>query len=98
MNSREQIPGADLFRAARAASLAGAEQPATWITAVSVHQVDEAVRTATQAGGTAPGQSIDIPTLGRFHRLEDPAGAEIDIKKPSRTAPQPASTSPAHGR
>ncbi len=30
----------------------------------------------------APGHSVDIPTLGRFHRLEDPAGAEIHITQP----------------
>jgi uncharacterized protein len=66
----------------RVAGLFGPDQPATWITAVSVRELDVAVSNATRAGGTAPGESIEIPTLGRFHRLHDPAGAEIHVMRP----------------
>ena len=66
----------------RVASIGGPEDPGVWITAVSVRNVDEAVRIATKAGGSAPGPSIDIPTLGRFHKLLDPAGAAIHLIEP----------------
>jgi hypothetical protein len=35
-----------------------------------------------EAGGTTPGESVDILTLGHFHMLHDPSGAEIHIAQP----------------
>jgi uncharacterized protein len=66
----------------RVAGLTGPQDPAVWIGAVSVHDVDHACRVAEEAGGTAPGDSVDIATVGRFHRLHDPAGAEIHVVQP----------------
>lgn len=59
-----------------------------WVTAVAVHDFDEALRVAVQAGGTAPGQSVDIPTLGRFQGCT-PARAEIHVvpRRPARRLP-----------
>lgn len=50
--------------------------------AVAVHDFEDSPRTAVQTGGTAPGESIDIPTLGHFHRLHDPAGAKVHVVRP----------------
>lgn len=66
----------------RVAGLAAPQEPAVWIMAVAVHDFEESLRIAVRAGGTAPGESIDIPTLGHFHRLHDPAGAEVHVVRP----------------
>jgi uncharacterized protein len=66
----------------RVAGLTGPQDPAVWIGAISVNDLDEACRVAEATGGTAPGESVDIATLGRFHRLHDPAGAEIHVMQP----------------
>lgn len=59
------------------ASITGPVPEGTWIIAVEVDDLVQARSDAERAGGTAPGDSVDIATLGRFHRLHDPAGAEI---------------------
>lgn len=66
-------------RGDRVASLAGPVDSGTWITAVAVADLAAARRAVAPAGGSAPGDSVEIATLGHFHRLEDPAGTEVHI-------------------
>ncbi len=99
--SFENIAGADAppFYIAsadgvRVASLTGPQDPAVWIVAVAVSDLDQARRDAAGSGGTAPGESVDIDTLGRFHRLHDPAGAEIHVASPLERSNTARSSAP----
>jgi hypothetical protein len=67
-----------------------------WITAVAVHDFDEALRVAVEAGGTAPGESVDIPTLGRFHGCTiRPEPRSTSCGSSSKTPDAPAASVPS---
>jgi predicted enzyme related to lactoylglutathione lyase len=54
---------------------AGDGMPSHWIGYVSVRDVDAACATADATGGRTRVPPTDIPTVGRFAVVEDPAGA-----------------------
>ena len=53
------------------------DQPAHWISYVSVDDVDATVKAAVANGGKVVEAPYDIPTVGRTARIADPQGAEI---------------------
>ena len=71
------------------------DEPAHWISYVSVDDVDATATQITAAGGKLLGAPFDIPTIGRMARCADPFGARFDLfhsergdeaDKPSRPA------------
>jgi predicted enzyme related to lactoylglutathione lyase len=53
--------------------------PSHWLAYVSVANVDESAKQAVQLGGKVHVPPMDIPNVGRWALLEDPAGAHIAI-------------------
>jgi predicted enzyme related to lactoylglutathione lyase len=53
------------------------DQPAHWISYVSVEDVDAAARAATASGGKVIDAPTDLPGVGRSARIADPQGAQI---------------------
>ncbi len=71
---------------------ASAGIPSHWIGYISVADVDAACATTARAGGKTCVPPTDIPTVGRFAVVEDPAGAVFSpFKSSSPPMPQPAS-------
>lgn len=56
--------------------------PPHWLPYVHVDDADAAISRARRAGGTIPVDATDIPGVGRFGVVEDPAGAVLAVLKP----------------
>jgi len=69
-------------------------QPAHWISYVSVDDVDAAAKAATANGGKIVAPPSDIPTVGRMARIADPQGAELCLFKRVNGDPPDATTAP----
>jgi len=59
------------------AAPASDQEPAHWISYVSVEDVDGAARTAAASGGKIVDAPFDAPTVGRMARIADPQGAQL---------------------
>ncbi|MEZ4248906.1 MAG: VOC family protein [Polyangiales bacterium] len=57
----------------------GDEHPPHWMSYVSVADVDGAAAAAQKAGGQVPVGPMDIPNVGRFAVIGDPAGAYFSL-------------------
>ena len=57
------------------------DQPAHWISYLSVENVDAAAQAVTANGGRVIDKPFDIPTVGRTARVADPLGAELCLFK-----------------
>jgi predicted enzyme related to lactoylglutathione lyase len=62
--------------------------PPHWLPYVRVDDVDATLARAKKLGGTIPMGAEDIPGIGRFGVLLDPAGAAIAVMKPLPRAQQ----------
>ena len=56
--------------------------PPHWLPYVAIEDVDETVARAGKRGARIPARPEDIPGIGRFAVLQDPAGALLAIMKP----------------
>jgi predicted enzyme related to lactoylglutathione lyase len=82
---RAGAPVAGLMRLPDEAVAAGSG--AHWLSYVQVADVDASTARAAELGGTVLVQPHDIPDVGRFAVLRDPAGAPIALMRP---LPRPA--------
>ena len=55
--------------------------PSHWLAYVAVDDVDASARKVTELGGKVHVPPMDIPNVGRFAVIEDPAGAQIAMIK-----------------
>lgn len=60
--------------------------PAQWQPYVAVDDPDRTTATATQLGGSALVEPMDVPKVGRIGVLRDPQGATLGIIKPDPTS------------
>jgi predicted enzyme related to lactoylglutathione lyase len=58
-----------------------AEIPANWLVYFAVADCDEAVSVVESAGGSVAMAPMDIPAIGRFATVTDPAGAVFSVIK-----------------
>jgi uncharacterized protein len=63
-------------------TLNDASIPPMWVPYVAVDDVDATVAKATELGGSAPLEGMDVPNVGRIAVLRDPQGATCGIIKP----------------
>ena len=63
--------------------------PPHWLAYIAVEDVDATVAKATELGGNVLMPPMDIPEVGRFAVLADPAGAVIAAFRPEGEAPGP---------
>jgi predicted enzyme related to lactoylglutathione lyase len=59
-----------------------AQMPPHWMTYVAVDDVDGAVRTTREAGGTVHREPFDVEGVGRIAIIADPTGAVLGIMTP----------------
>lgn len=57
--------------------------PDTWMSYISVPDVDAAVATTLAQGGRLNGEITDMPGIGRFAMVVDPVGAAYGLITPS---------------
>lgn len=57
----------------------GGDAPSHWMSYVAVDDVDEAARRVWELGGKVSVPPMDIPNVGRFCVINDPAGAAISL-------------------
>lgn len=74
----------------------GKPKPSHWIAAVSVENVEVAVKAATANGGKVLDGPSDLPTVGRTARIADPQGAELGLLTDSR-GDKPDAPAPSGG-
>ncbi len=55
------------------------EAPSAWISVVSVEDVDAVAKATTENGGKVLAPPMDIPNVGRFSVLQDPAGVHFAL-------------------
>jgi predicted enzyme related to lactoylglutathione lyase len=72
----------------------GRDQPAHWISYVSVEDVDAASRTAAAQGGKVIEPPADLPGVGRSARIADPQGAELCLFRNKDGDPPDPETAP----
>ena len=60
--------------------------PSAWLPYVAVEDVDAATRKARSLGANVTVEPTDIPGVGRFSVVVDPAGAPVALFKPSMPA------------
>lgn len=65
-------------------SVGSTGQPPHWLCYATVDDVDAATAKAVELGGQAPEKGMDIPGVGRFGVIVDPAGAAICPYKPQQ--------------
>lgn len=70
--------------------------PSAWMSYVSLPNVDEAVKTATELGGTAMLAPMDMPGVGRFAIIKDSTGGVIGLLR-NATTDGPATMPPPAG-
>ena len=58
--------------------------PSMWVPYVGVEDVDATVAKATELGGGAIMEPMDVPNVGRIAVLKDPVGAVFGIIKPAQ--------------
>ncbi|MFE3189973.1 VOC family protein [Nocardia sp. NPDC059240] len=68
------------------APLQGENEPPHWLAYFGSEDVDAQVASATSVGGSVVVPPMDIPTVGRFAVLGDPAGAVFALLKPEMPA------------
>lgn len=63
------------------------DAPSTWMVYFSVANVDATVKNAQAKGGTLKSPVTDVPTIGRFAVIGDPAGAACTVIQLSQPEP-----------
>ena len=53
--------------------------PSHWMSYIAVDNVDELIEKTKELGGTIIHGPMDIPTVGRFVIIQDPAGAMVSL-------------------
>jgi hypothetical protein len=76
---------------------AGDGVPAHWIGYVAVEDVDQVVEKATSLGGTVKHPAADIPEVGRWAVIQDPAGAVVSPFRGNSPAPPETDAMPQTG-
>lgn len=57
-------------------------RPPVWMPFITVHDVDEAARSAEALGGSVLEEPFNVPNTGRFAIIVDPQGAIFGVGKP----------------
>ena len=65
----------------------GSGTPAHWLGVVWVESVDATVDKAKASGGNVLREAMDMPEVGRFAVIADPAGAAVSIYQPEGEGP-----------
>jgi predicted enzyme related to lactoylglutathione lyase len=65
----------------------GSGTPAHWLGVVWVESVDATVEKAKASGGNVLREAMDMPEVGRFAVIADPAGAAVSIYQPEGEGP-----------
>jgi uncharacterized protein len=64
-------------------------RPPQWLISVCVDDVDATLARAADAGGSAEGEPMDIPEVGRLGTLRDPQGAVLNVFTPQGGMQEP---------